>query len=67
MAKNKLLFASNLLRMDLIYDSKLVVFQLETATFISYKIPQYKSFPAVYLFLKVDERSIKTSNDVTII
>lgn len=37
MAKNKLLFSSNFLRMDFIYDSKLVVFQLGTATFVSYK------------------------------
>lgn len=44
MAKKKSLFASNLLRMDFIYESKLVVFKLETATFVSYKNASMKRF-----------------------
>lgn len=53
MAKNKLLFASNLLRMNFIYDSKLGVFKLETATFVSCKNASMKKiFLPVICFLK---------------
>lgn len=44
MAKNKSLIASDLLRMEFIYDSKLAVFQLETATFVSSKNASLKRF-----------------------